>query len=134
MASSTSTRDESSDPFDAILNIEETKTKQGYTLGKEAQKEKLTCEGFNLGLSKGIEVGAEIGLYQALARTWLQHPEVTSKEKKLLEQLATLCREFPAHNDENSAELKQKINAKFKQVCANLKISTNIPSGKDQSW
>ena len=47
------------DPFDAILNIEEEQTKLGHQQGQKLQKTKYTLEGFNLGLSKGFEIGSE---------------------------------------------------------------------------
>ena len=96
------------DPFDAILNIEEEQTKLGHQQGQKLQKTKYTLEGFNLGLSKGFEIGSEIAFYQAFAKTWLSHPKISVKEKKVLEQLLKLTQKFPQHNskEEETGVLK----------------------------
>lgn len=114
------------DIFDAILNIEESKTKEGQYQGNKVQKEKFTSEGFNLGLKKGFEVGSEIAFYKAFAQTWLQLPNLKEKEAKVLEQLLKLIEKFPTHNskEESETDCKLAINAKFKQACAILKINS----------
>jgi len=123
------------DPFDTILNIEEDQTKLGLQQGQKLQKTRFTLEGFNLGLSKGFEVGSEIAFYQAFAKTWLSHPNISGKEKKVLEQLLKLTQKFPEHNskEEETAVIKQSMNAKFKQACAILKIDAKS-SSQDSTW
>jgi hypothetical protein len=123
------------DPFDAILNIEEEQTKLGHQQGQKIQKIKFTLEGFNLGLSKGFEAGSEIAFYQAFAKTWLSHPNISGKEKKVLEQLLKLTQKYPEHNskEEETGVLKQSMNAKFKQACAVLKIDAKN-STQDFTW
>ena len=113
------------DLFESILSIEETKTREGFKQGHKVQQEKFNCEGFNLGLTKGFEIGNEIAFYQAFAQTWLDLPQISSKEKKVLEQLLKLTQEFPQDNsEEKAAELKLAVNAKFKQASAILKLKS----------
>lgn len=127
-------QEEEIDPFDAILNIEENQTKLGLQQGQNAQKIKFTLEGFNLGLSKGFEVGSEVAFYQAFAQTWLKHPRISAKETKVLEQLLKLTQEFPAYNskEEKTSDIKQLMNSKFKLACKLLKIKNK--QAQDNSW
>lgn len=126
---------ESDDFFDAILNIEETKTREGFAKGTEAQKVKLTLEGFNLGLTKGFEIGSEVSFYQSFAETWLQNPKgVSEKEQKVLEQLLKLTQEFPKDNSKEQDTKLKAINAKFKQSCAMLKIKNSSEGLRDSTW
>ena len=121
------------DFLDAVNNIEAEHCQKGFHHGSNIQKEKLSREGFQLGLSKGFEIGNEIGFYQAFAQTWLVI--ATTKEKKVLQQLLKLTQEFPEHNskEDTVVELKQALNAKFKQACAVLKLDTKSET-KDTTW
>ena len=94
--------------FDAILNIEGNQTRLGFEQGQNLQKTRFTVEGFNLGLSKGFEVGYEVAFYQAFAKTWLSHPKISDKQKKVLEQLLKLTQKFPEHNskEEETSDIK----------------------------
>jgi len=129
-------QEEEIDPFDAILNIEENQTRLGLQQGQIAQKTKFTLEGFNLGLSKGFEVGSEVAFYQAFAQTWLKHPRISAKETKVLEQLLKLTQEFPAYNskEEKTSDIKQSMNSKFKLACKLLKIDAKNKQAQDNSW
>ena len=122
--------------FDAILNIEENQSKLGFEQGQILQKTKFTLEGFNLGVSKGFEVGSEVSFYQAFAKTWLSHPKISAKETKVLEQLLKLTQKFPEHNckEEENTDIKLSMNAKFKQACAILKVDAKSDNSQDSSW
>ena len=122
--------------FDAILNIEGNQTRLGFEQGQNLQKTRFTVEGFNLGLSKGFEVGSEVAFYQAFAKTWLSHPKISAKQKKVLEQLVKLTQKFPEHNskEEETSDIKLSMNAKFKQACAILKVDAKSDNSRASTW
>ena len=123
------------DLFDGILNIEENKTQEGLESGLKAQRVKLNLEGFNLGLTKGFEIGSQLSFYENFAKTWLSIPKtgISEKERKVLEQLLKLTKEFPKENTKDQDLKLSKIEGKFKQVCAMLKIKSE-KSEKDSTW
>ena len=122
------------DFLDIVNNIEVENCQKGFDHGSHIQKEKLSREGFQLGLTKGFEVGNEIAFYQSFAQTWLMVAP-SPKEKKVLEQLLKLAQTIPEHNSKEDTllDLKQALNAKFKQASAILKLDTK-PSVDEFSW
>ena len=120
--------------FDDIVNIEETHLESGYREGDQVQKAKLKREGFDLGFSKGFQIGTEVAFYQAFASTWLNSGTIQPKQAKVLEQLLKLTRDFPTFNNKE-VDLQPSMNAKFKQACAVLKLDSKDTSSKfDSSW
>lgn len=121
------------DFLDTVNNIEVETCQKGFDHGSHIQKEKLSREGFQLGLAKGFEVGNEVAFYQSFAQTWLLVAK--PKEKKVLEQLLRLTQTVPEHNSKEDTliDLKQALNAKFKQASAILKLDTK-PSASEISW
>ena len=121
------------DFLDTVNNIEVETCQEGFDHGSHIQKEKLSREGFQLGLAKGFEVGNEVAFYQSFAHTWLLVAK--PKEKKVLEQLLKLSQTVPEHNSKEDTliDLKQALNAKFKQASAILKLDTK-PSVSEISW
>ena len=127
-----------------LLNVEEKTLEKGLKEGEDISFHKHFTEGFALGLTKGYEVGSEITFYKVFAKIWLEilvakkdDNNSNNKEQKLLQQLLELadqCPEFNSQEDENS-KLFQKLNAKFKQVCAVLKLNTTREiESNDTSW
>ena len=128
--------EEDNDDFlDTVNNIEVETCQQGFDHGSHIQKEKLSREGFQLGLAKGFEVGNEIAFYQSFAQTWLLVVK-SPREKKVLEQLLKLAQAVPEENSKEDTllDLKQALNAKFKQASAILKLDTKSSAGSDISW
>jgi len=124
-----------SDLFESLLFVEEANSRKGQKDGEKASLQKNFVEGFSLGLVKGYEVGCEVTFYHIFAKTWLELVPKDSKEAKILVQLLKLIDEYPKHNvkDESESKTKQSLNAKFKQVCAVLKLNTT-PQNQDISW
>lgn len=128
------------DPFESIesllLNVEEKTLEKGLKEGEDISFHKHFTEGFALGLVKGYEVGSEITFYKVFAKTWLDlAKDDQPKEQKLLQQLLELAEQCPEFNSkEENSNLRQKLNAKFKQVCAVLKLNTRAIESNDTSW
>ena len=127
------------DPFESIesllLNVEEKTLEKGLKEGEDISFHKHFTEGFALGLVKGYEVGSEITFYQVFVKTWLDLTKDHPKEQKLLQQLLELAEQCPEFNSkEENSNLRQKLNAKFKQVCAVLKLNTRAIESNDTSW
>ena len=127
------------DPFESIesllLNVEEKTLEKGLKEGEDISFHKHFTEGFALGLVKGYEVGSEITFYKVFAKTWLDLTKDHPKEQKLLQQLLELAQKCPEFNSkEENSNLRRKLNAKFKQVCAVLKLNTRAIESNDTSW
>lgn len=122
------------DLFDAILSVEESNCERGYLQGQKAWQLKYFREGFSLGLAKGYEAGNEVAFYRAFAKTWSALLHDKPREKKVVDQLLALTDKCPNYNskDDSLIELKQSMNAKFRQLCAVLKIE--VKSNKSVTW
>ena len=117
------------------MNVEEKTLEKGLKEGEDISFHKHFTEGFALGLVKGYEVGSEITFYQVFAKTWLDLTKDHPKEQKLLQQLLELAEQCPEFNSkEENSNLRRKLNAKFKQVCAVLKLNTRAIESNDTSW
>jgi hypothetical protein len=130
------------DLVDRLLSIEDQNAKLGFSRGSTAAHQKNVVEGYSLGVVKGIESGTEIGIYLAFANTWLAFIELADsskdagKAKKPLKQLLALAEKCTDSNtkDESTLELKQSLQAKFKQSCAILKVDSTPLTGGTITW
>ena len=121
------------DPFESLLFVEDSNSEKGLKDGEKASFHKHFSEGFSLGLVKGYEVGSEITFYKVFAKTWLTLTK-EPKTEKLLKQLLKLAEEYPECNSKEDSNSRQSLNAKFKQVCAVLKLDTRGVQSNDITW
>ncbi|KAJ8932528.1 hypothetical protein NQ318_009100 [Aromia moschata] len=89
------------------------------------------------GIPGGAELGAELGYYAGVTESYLRH--LSDKPEKLiksLENLKKLLDAFPTHNaeDVDIIEEASKIRAKFKKICAQLKIDAAYPETDNLSF
>jgi len=122
------------DAFDTIILSENRLVEKGYEEGFVAGSREGEEEGYRLGAQKGSEIGQEVGFYIGFTEGWLQ--ELAGREKRPekiirhLEKLRSLLLEFPEDNlkDVDIGEQLRGIRAKFKTVCAMLKINSDSGS------
>ncbi|XP_063926177.1 protein LTO1 homolog isoform X2 [Zophobas morio] len=118
------------DVFSDIFLIENRAFEQSFNEGRDQGKTEDNVEAFHLGYHRGAEIGAEIGYYAAVTNHFIQNKP--PGDDKLTKELATLKQmlvEFPRENNQEVdiiAQLSQ-IRAKFKKICAVLKIQPTFP-------
>ncbi|XP_044257851.1 protein LTO1 homolog [Tribolium madens] len=128
------------DAFSDILLSEDRIFENSYNEGYELGKQEENIEAFHLGYHRGAELGAEIGYYTSIASSYLTfHQGDKSGDDKIVKELETLrdmLDSFPRENDPNVdiLELMGKIRAKFKKICAVLKIQPPFPESDKLSF
>jgi hypothetical protein len=124
------------DVFSDILLSEERLFEESYNEGYELGKRQENLEAFHLGYHRGAEVGAEIGYYTSVIIIYLKKNAGDEKLVRELTSLKNLLATFPKHNDPNIdiLELLSKIRAKFKKICAKLKIHPEFPESDPLSF
>lgn len=117
--------------FEDLLFTEEGFIEQGYREGFESTASKENKEAYHLGYHRGAEVGAEIGYYKSVVDHYLSVFEkdgLSNHEEKVVKSLRVLSESlisFPVTNNEDIdiLGLLSDVRAKFKKVCALLKVT-----------
>ncbi|XP_018578384.1 oral cancer-overexpressed protein 1 homolog [Anoplophora glabripennis] len=125
--------------FDELLLSEEKVIADSYKEGFEIGAAKGNPEGYHLGYHRGAELGSEIGYYTGVIESYLNlsnDGRLPEKIVKSLDNLKKLLDSFPWHNAEDIDIIEQAniIRAKFKKVCAQLKIDITYPENGNLSF
>lgn len=125
--------------FDEILLSEEKVIGESYKEGFKIGSIKGNPEGYHLGYHRGAELGSEIGYYTGVVESYLstsRDDNFPEKIVKSLENLKKLLDSFPRHNADDIDIIEQAnvIRAKFKKVCAQLKIDITYPENSNLSF
>lgn len=118
--------------FDDIALSENKFTDQGFSEGVRAAEDSCHTEGEQLGLTKGKQIGSEIGFYAGFVEEYKQiykNPDNKKEEKivSALNKLDNLLSAFPDYNCQDNFEEKlEDIRAKFKLLGSLLKISSEF--------
>lgn len=109
--------------------------KEGFKIGAA----KGNPEGYHLGYHRGAEIGSEIGYYTGVTESYLNSAKdgnLSEKIVKSLENLKKLLDNFPRHNSEDVDIVEEAsiIRAKFRKVCAQLKIDIAYPEVSNLSF
>ncbi|KAL6042029.1 hypothetical protein QOT17_024633 [Balamuthia mandrillaris] len=125
--------------FEALLDLEERFIDEGWAEGKRNAEQAGFQDGRGLGLSKGRELGEELGFYYGCVVAWSQmanstkssHPyQFSQRTLTALSKLKEKILAFPANpTDENLQEALDSIRANFKKVSAMLKVKRDKASG-----
>lgn len=126
------------DVFSDIFLGEDRIFEESYYEGFERGKQEENLEAFHLGYHRGAEIGAEIGYYTSVTSSYISFLQKSGDEKILreLETLSEMLRRFPRENDPkvDIVQLLGKIRAKFKKICAILKIQPSFPKSDKLSF
>lgn len=126
--------------FDDILLSEEKIIKKSYDDGFSIGASQGNPEGYHLGYHRGAEIGAELGFYSGILETYWNDlgtaSESTSQKIESLKTLKSIIDNFPHTNVDNVdiVEVLNNIRARFKKVCAQLKINIKYPESDNFSF
>ncbi|KAJ8985703.1 hypothetical protein NQ317_014352 [Molorchus minor] len=125
--------------FDDILLSEEKLIAESYQEGLKIGIAKGNPEGYHLGYHRGAELGAEIGFYTGVVESYLEHLKGSNTPEKVLKSLRDLKEildAFPKYNaeDVDIIEKANEIRAKYKKICAQLKVDAAYPENDNLSF
>lgn len=126
------------DVFDNLLLAEEHLAEAGYQRGLAQGVREGNVDAYHFGYHRGAEVGAELGFYYGVicGQESASKEGGSSKGKSLLKELKREIEEFPKFNDLEAdiVEGLVKLRAKYKKLCALLKISAKYARPNELSF
>ena len=116
------------DLFDSVLSLEETLQRQGREKGAEHGGRIGFLEGYGAGRQKGYSAGSEIGFMLGVCESVAALGEqfsVKTRTQKSVQALIDSLKKFPFNDpsEEDYVENFEKLRTKFRQVCAQLKMT-----------
>uniref|UniRef100_A0A8D8FGH8 Oral cancer-overexpressed protein 1 homolog n=1 Tax=Culex pipiens TaxID=7175 RepID=A0A8D8FGH8_CULPI len=126
------------DVFDNLLLAEEHLAEAGYQRGLAQGVREGNVDAYHFGYHRGAEVGAELGFYYGVicGQEGALKEGGSSKGESLLKELKREIEEFPKFNDLEAdiVEGLVKLRAKYKKLCALLKISAKYARPNELSF
>ncbi|XP_037073007.1 protein LTO1 homolog [Pollicipes pollicipes] len=133
--------------FDSIVFAEQTELDQGYKEGHEAGCTEARAVGRGLGFQRAAQLASEVGFYGGFAQQALAQlaaadgasdaaSQQLRRARPLLLGLTRLIERLPRHNSRDSdvSALLDTVRAKFRQVCAVLKVNPTAGEQKEISF
>eukprot|EP00731_Ephydatia_muelleri_P030387 Em0021g910a len=118
------------DTFDSILFPEDRLSAKGFKEGYAYGSKQGFDDACAAGYARGKDIGKEVGFYVGFVQLWLEMIDEGSRQHRVLATFVSKLKQFQVQGTESPDYTNQisQFRAKFKHVCALLKVQLDYPS------